>query len=102
MSWIDDEFLHLIKRTILHNIVDSPWPVTYFEISAISDILGECCELGIEIHLIRLALNSLDHIRRVVCLGSESIDDTNSLLFQENCLRDLRGKPVSSLREDDF
>ncbi len=102
MSWIDDEFFHLVEWTILHHIVDSPWPIPYFEISTIRDLFGECCELGIEVCLIGLALDTLDHVRRVVSLGSESIDDTDSLAPQKNSLRNLRSKSVSSLSENDF
>ena len=102
MSRIDYELLHLVERTILHHIVDSPWPIPYLKISPIRDLFGECCELLIEVCLICLALNTLDHIRRVVSLGSESIDDTDSLAPQKNGLRNLRSESISSLCEDDL
>jgi hypothetical protein len=102
VPWIDDEFLHLVEWAILHHIVDSPWPIPYFEISTIRDLFGECCELGIEIDLICLALDTLDHIRRVMCLGTKSIDDTDSLAPQKNSLRNLRSESISSFCEDDF
>lgn len=102
MSRIDYEFLHLVEWAILHHIVDSPWPIPNFEISPIRDLLGECCKLLIEVCLICLALDTLDHIRRVVSLGSESVDDTDSLAPQKNGLRNLRSESISSLGEDDF
>ena len=102
MSRIDDELLHLVEWTILHHIVDSPWPIPYLKISPVRDLLGECCELLIEVCLICLILNTLDHIRGVVSLGSESIDDTDSLAPQKNGLRNLRSESISSLREDNF
>ena len=102
MPWIDDELLHLVEGAILHHIVDSPWPIPYFEISTIRDLFGEGCDLLIEVCLICLALDTLDHIRRVMCLGTESIDDTDSFRAKQYCLRNLRCKSISSLREDDL
>ena len=102
MSRIDYQFLHLVERAILHHIVYTPWSISYFEVSPIGDIFGECCEFFIEISLICFVLDTLDHIRRVMRLGSESIDDADSLRAKQYCFRDLRCKSISSFCKDDL
>jgi hypothetical protein len=66
------------------------------------EILWEFFEFFLEFLFISLVLELVDEIRRIVCLGTESINDTNSFGMQEYRLRNLRSKSISSLREDYF
>jgi hypothetical protein len=66
------------------------------------EILWEFFEFFLELFFISFVLELVDKIRRIMCLGTESIDDTNSFGTQEYCLRNLRSKSISSFREDYF
>jgi hypothetical protein len=66
------------------------------------EILWEFFEFFLEFFFISLVLELVDEIRRIVCLGTESIDDTNSFGTQEYRFRNLRSKSIPSLREDYF
>jgi hypothetical protein len=66
------------------------------------EILWEFFEFFLEFLFISFVLELVDEIRRIMCLGTESIDDTNSLRTEEYRLRNLRSKSISSFREDYF
>lgn len=102
LTRLDDELLHLIEWEIFEDIVDSPWAVPDFKIATFSETLREICDLRIEVFLIGFILHILHHITRVMGLGTQSVDDTDSLRAEKYCFRDLRSKSISSLREDDL
>lgn len=99
---MDDEFLHLIERRIFEHIVDSPGTVSHFEIVTISELFRKIRDLRIEGFLISFVLDFLDEVRGVVCLGSESITDLDSVCREDLRFRNLASKSVPSLRKDNL
>jgi hypothetical protein len=59
---MDDDLLHLVERTILEDIVDSPWTVPDFEIVSISEFFREFRYFLIEFFLIGIIFYLLQEV----------------------------------------
>ena len=102
LSWMDDDFFDLVERRVFEYVVDSPWTVPYFEVSPFSKLFREFGDFRIEGFFVCFILDFFDEVRRVVCLGSESITDLDSMRREDLSLWDLPSKSISSLRKDDL
>lgn len=102
MTWLDDDLFHLKEWSIFEDIVDTPWTIPDFEISSFAEILWERLELFFEFFLISFIERFFQEVARVMRLRTETIDDTDSLRAQEDCLWYLCSESVSSLREDNL
>jgi hypothetical protein len=101
-SWVNDEFFYLIEWTIFEDIVDSPWTISYFEISAICHLFWEFCDFFIKFFFIFFVLYFFDHVTRVVCLRTKSINHVYSFMCEKLCFWDIGGESIPSLGKDDF
>lgn len=102
MTWLDDDLFHFKEWCIFEDIVDTPRTIPDFEISSFSEILWKGLELFFEFFLISFIERFFQEVTGVMRLRTETIDDTDSLRAQEDCLWYLCSKSVSSLREDNL
>ena len=70
LSWIHDNFFHLIEWTIFHNIVHTPRTISYFEIIPFRHFFWKTRNFFIEIFFIFCIFNIFDNVTRTMVFSA--------------------------------